>query len=113
MAESFFAIITKSHLYKNLPNIYKATPNPNNSSYNHLTFNITSLSEYIEVINVLRTSIRSANNNDGDLIFRGMADHRWELLPSIARQTLVTEETEYKMVKELMLLYPKKGKKNG
>ena len=35
-----------------------------------------------------------------------MADHRWELLPSIARQTLITEETEYKMVKELMLLYP-------
>ncbi|MBQ9709298.1 MAG: FRG domain-containing protein [Clostridia bacterium] len=106
MAESFFEIITQSHLYKNLPDTYKKTTNFNNSSYNHLTFNITSLSEYIEVINVLRTSIQSANNNDGDLIFRGMADHQWELLPSIARQTLVTEETEYKMVKELMLLYP-------
>ena len=36
-----------------------------------------------------------------------MSDHRWQLLPSIARQTLITEETEYNMVKELMLLYPK------
>ena len=45
--------------------------------------------------------------NEGDLIFRGMSDHRWQLLPSIARQPLITEETEYNMVKELMLLYPK------
>ena len=105
MSESFVKIIQNSYFYKHLPNSYKIPPLPN-TSYNHLTFNIKSLSEYIDVINVYRSAVQKSKNNNGELIFRGMADHRWELLPSIARQTLITEETEYKMVKELMLLYP-------
>ena len=106
MYESFVQTIIKSRLYKKLPDTYKATTNRNNYFYNHLTFNITSLSEYIEVINMLRVIAKNSKNNEADLIFRGMSDHRWELLPSIARQALITEDVEYKMVKELMLLYP-------
>ena len=100
MYESFIQAIIESRLYKELPDTYKATKNPNNYSYNHLTFNITSLSQYIEIINILKTVHKKHKYNEGDLIFRGMSDHRWQLLPSIARQTLITEETEYNMVKE-------------
>ena len=106
MSESFIQAVLKSQLYKNLPERYKVTPDLCNTSYNHLTISITSLSEYLEIINILRVVANRSKNHEGDLIFRGMADYRWELLPSIARQTLFTEETEYNMVKELMLLRP-------
>lgn len=107
MYESFTQAIIKSRLYKELPDTYKTTKHPKNYSYDHLTFNITSLSEYIEIINIFKIVHKRHKYNERDLIFRGMSDHRWQLLPSIARQTLITEETEYNMVKELMLLYPK------
>ena len=107
MGESFIQTISKSGLYKKLPDIYKSKSNSIRSAYSHLSFNIRSLSEYLEVINTIRVAVNNSKNNEDDLIFRGMSDHRWQLLPSIARQTLITEKTEYNMVKELMLLYPK------
>ena len=103
MSQSFVKNITKNSAYKNLSRQYKIPLDECNPKYSHLTFRVTSLSQYIDVINILKLA---SKKDRGDLIFRGMADHRWELLPSIARKTLITEETEYKMVKELMLLYP-------
>ena len=106
MNEFFTQAVAKSQLFKSIPEKYKVAPDKNKSPYNHLTFNVASLSEYLEIINILRVAAKKSKNNEGDLIFRGMADYRWELLPSIARQTLLIEETEYSMVKELILLRP-------
>ena len=103
MNQSFVKSITRNRLYQKFPEQYKVALDACHPEYSHLTFRVTSLSQYIDVINIFKSV---SNKDRGDLIFRGMADHRWKLLPSIARKTLITEETEYKMVKELMLLYP-------
>ena len=103
MVESFSENISKTCAYKALPDMYKVPLNECHPLYSHQTLRITSLSEYIEVVSVIKSAAKKGKT---DLVFRGMADHRWELLPSIARQTLITEQTEHKMVNELMLLYP-------
>lgn len=103
MNEDFINKIANSDLYQDLPNTYKVPIELCDPLYPHLTFQVASLSQYMEIISVLKTATKNVEN---DLVFRGMADHRWELLPSIARQTLVIEQTEHKMVSELMRLYP-------
>lgn len=103
MKDGFVNNISKSNSYKTLSDTYKVPSELCHPNYPHITFKITSLSEYLEVINVIKST---SSKNESDLIFRGMTDYSWELLPSIARQTLVHEPTEHKMVNELMLLYP-------
>ena len=103
MDEPFVDILTKSSLYKKLSDTCKVPLNKCHPCYPHLTFKITSLSQYVEVINVIKMA---SITSEGDMIFRGMADYRWALLPSLARHTLVIGQVEHKMVRELLLMYP-------
>ena len=98
MTEDFLKNISRTRSYEALSGTFKVPLNECHPLYPHLTFNITSLWQYMEVVSVIRSAVKKVGN---DLVFRGMADHRWELLPSIARQTLITEQTEHKMVKEI------------
>lgn len=103
MDSSFVKKIANARLYKALPNTYKVPLNICQPGYKHLTLKVTSLSQFVETVKIIRLA---SEKLEGDVIFRGMADYRWDLLPSIARQTLITEPTEHKIVKELLLLYP-------
>lgn len=100
--EPFAKNIAESRSYASLLDAYKVSAEECHPLYPHITMKVENLSQFIEIISVIKSSTREM---EGDLIFRGMADHRWELLPSIARQTMIIEP-EQQMVKELMLLYP-------
>ena len=53
--------------------------------YDHTTFKIESLSDYIQLVETLSFSF--SKNPGGDLLYRGMADSQWWLLPSILRNS--------------------------
>ena len=52
--------------------------------YDHITFSITSLSDYITLISAFSTL--KEKNPDMDLVYRGSSDYRWKLEPSLVRR---------------------------
>ena len=72
------------------------------SYYNHFTIRVSSLSEYIDVINRL-TRIATRKLID-PLIFRGHTDSssNYKLIPTLARTDKTTEEIEHDMVMEMI-----------
>lgn len=59
------------------------TTEPTDNYYDHITFSVGSLSEFTTLIEVF-TEL-SQPDSAQDLLYRGMADSRWELLPSLMR----------------------------
>lgn len=73
--------------------------------YQHFTFSVRSVSEYLDVIKLL-TSLEYDSPDSDIIVFRGMSDYSWDLMPSIARLDLRDESTEHEMVYEFMTLRP-------
>lgn len=71
--------------------------------YDHLTFCIASLTEFINVIQFLQEKAVIPN---AEYVFRGMNDYSWELVPSIARRKMGTDPLENQMVFEMSTLRP-------
>lgn len=74
-------------------------------NYQHFTFSISSISEYLDVVKCL-TSQKSDRLSSDTMVFRGMSDYRWDLIPSIARSDFRDDSTEHEMVNEFMTLRP-------
>ncbi len=58
---------------------------PTDNYYDHTTFSVRSLSEYVELIQAF-TSLNKKTPYL-ELFYRGMADYRWELVPSLVRRS--------------------------
>lgn len=69
--------LIKKHKLKGL------TIEPTDPYYDHITFSVNSLSEFITLIEALVELLPP--NSAQNLFYRGMADNRWKLLPSIMR----------------------------
>lgn len=76
-----------------------------NLYYNHPTFCIKNLSEYIQLITII-----SSIGNDGLLgdtvVFRGTADSEYKLLPGLARLKNIEEDTEREMINAFLTRRP-------
>ncbi len=73
--------------------------------YSHPTFYIKNLSEYIQLV----TSISSISKNDllgRTLVFRGMADSDYGLLPGLARLKNAECDTEKELINEFLTHRP-------
>lgn len=73
--------------------------------YAHPTFYIKNLSEYIQLV----TTIASINKDDlpGDtVIFRGMADSQYDLLPGLARLQNAECDTEKELINDFLTHRP-------
>ncbi len=81
---SFTHDISRRKAYQHLNPQLIATEHYKNSAYPHLTFQVNNVTEYLEVID----SISKAKWDDfvnGEIIYRGMANKDWKLIPSLAR----------------------------
>lgn len=76
-----------------------------NSEYPHLTFKINKVSEYLEIVNVL-SQVKHEDFVNGEIIYRGMANKNWKLLPYLGRYKDLSEGQEYNLVKNLLSLRP-------
>lgn len=76
-----------------------------NSEYPHLTFKINKVSEYLEIVNVL-SQVKHEDFVNGEIIYRGMANKNWKVLPYLGRDKDLSEGQEYNLVKNLLSLRP-------
>lgn len=72
-------------------------------NYRHYTFSVSSIPEYLDVVKLLN-SHKWANSDT--MVFRGMSDYKWDLIPSIARSDSRDESAEHEMVNEFLTLRP-------
>lgn len=78
--------------------------------YPHLTFSIDNVAQFLEIISIA-TSINKRILYKPDIIYRGMSDSRYELIPSLARckchdYNFGYLEVEHYMVNEFLSLRP-------
>ena len=74
--------------------------------YNHLTFEISELSDYLKIVNLMQ-------DNDSiywDVIYRGLDNYQFELLPGLGRNLFYLDSAEYEMVHEVLKLRPEEFK---
>lgn len=91
--------------FKELDKRKIVTDEYNNSEYPHLTFKINNVAEYLEIINIL-SRVKDEDFINGEIIYRGMADKNWKLLPSLGRYKDLSDGQEYNLVKNLLSLRP-------
>ena len=90
--------------YKKLPKRNKCELHNTVDTYKHLTFNVSSLSDYIEIIRVLNSKEDNRYYNDS-LVYRGMADYRWNLVSSLERYQ-GDEVAEHHLINEFLTTRP-------
>lgn len=73
--------------------------------YYHTTFVIENLNEFIDVIMGFEKNIRRYKSTIKKMLFRGMANESWELIPSIARKRNL-ELNERELIHEFKYSYP-------
>ena len=59
----------------------------------------------MEIINIL-SRVKDEDFINGEIIYRGMADKNWKLLPSLGRYKDLSDGQEYNLVKNLLSLRP-------
>ena len=95
--------LKRKSAYINLPCQLKASSELIDKHYNHITFTVHSVSDYMDVIRV----IKSSNTFKPTYVFRGMSDYKFKLVPSLARGDLVLQDNaEYCMAREMVTLRP-------
>ena len=70
--------------------------------YKHLTFEITSLTDYLKLINLMQND----ESIYWDVIYRGMDNFEYELLPGLGRYVFYLDSAEYELVHEVLKLRP-------
>ncbi len=105
---SYNTFVTDIKIRKSFKELDKrkiVTDEYNNSEYPHLTFKINNVAEYLEIINIL-SRVKDDDFINGEIIYRGMADKNWKLLPSLGRYKDLSDGQEYNLVKNLLSLRP-------
>lgn len=74
-------------------------------NYQHFTFSVSSISEYLDVVKCL-TSQKCDKLSSDTMVFRGMSDYKWDMIPSIARSDSCDKSAEHEMVNEFITLRP-------
>lgn len=101
---TFVSDIKAKKAYKSL-DYRNVTSEYSNTAYPHLTFQIDSVVEYLQIVNVLSKAKREDFVN-GEIIYRGMADKDWKLLPSLGRSDDLSDGQEYNLVNNFLALCP-------
>lgn len=73
--------------------------------YNHTTFVINSLSDYIDIILGFNKALGLLNASVYNIYYRGMSDKSWKPIPSLARNRGL-ERNEAKIIDEFRKNYP-------
>ncbi len=76
-----------------------------NYPYYHTTFVVESLNEFVDIIMGFEKNMRRNKSNIEKMLFRGMANESWELIPSIARNRNL-EVNEKELIHEFKYRYP-------
>ena len=97
--DNMFAMITKM---KNLKEMYGIEET--DSPYYHSTFVIENLNEFVDIIMGFEKNIRKIKSTN-KMVFRGMANANWKLVPSIARNRNL-ELKEKELIHEFKYRYP-------
>lgn len=102
---SFVTDIKIRKSFKDLDKRKIVTDEYYNSEYPHLTFKINNVAEYMVIVNIL-SQVKAEDFVNGEIIYRGMADKNWKLLPSLGRYKDLSDGQEYNLVKNLLSLRP-------
>lgn len=100
---SFCNYITSKKSYKNLSSDMKVPHGDQLQEYKHPTFKVKSLSEFLTVINIIKSKPLVGYD---ELCFRGMNNYEWNLLPLLARESTFIDFSESEMVNEMITLRP-------
>ena len=79
--------------------------------YNHITFRIENLSDYLKIMNIINKR-RSPKDMIPSVVFRGMSDYKWKLEPSYEREFPCCEGFENSMIGEMKTLRPEEFSKD-
>lgn len=101
----FVKDIKNKRAYQTLKEKNFIIPAKNADIYPHLTFKISKVSDYLEVVNLL-SKTKYENFVNGEIIYRGMADSSWKLLPSLGRINNLGENQERNLVNNFLVLRP-------
>lgn len=102
---TFVSDIKAKKSFKNLDYHKNVTSEYSNSPYPHLTFKIDNVVEYLEIVTILSKTRREDFVN-GEIIYRGMADKEWKLVPSLERSNDLSDGQEYNLVNNFLALRP-------
>ena len=102
--------IERSRRIKTLSSDMIVSSESRDSYYQHFTVRVKTLSEYIEIINLLNRICEHSLSNR--IIYRGHSDasSNYKLMPTLGRIKNLNEHTENDMVTELMTLRPEEFK---
>lgn len=70
--------------------------------YNHLTFCVSSLPEFLKIVDLMQNE----NSVYWDVIYRGMNNYQYQLMPGIGRNLFYLDSAEYELVHEILRLRP-------
>lgn len=102
---NFVKDIKSKKAYKELNKCNIVTKDYELSGYPHLTFKISSVVEFLEIVELLSKTKQESFVNS-EIIYRGMADKDWKLLPSLGRYENLDDGIEYNLVNSFLTLSP-------
>lgn len=98
----FIAAIKSRRMYKNLGDYIIES---NNENYPHLTFQVKSVVDYLRIIELL-SKTKYKDYVDEEIIYRGMSDSEWKLIPSLGRCLDLSSGQEFNLVNSFLALRP-------
>lgn len=101
MRELSFAIATEKKVAKD----YDILDIQNDEYYAHPTFRVGNLADYIQLIAAI-SSISGDYIGWDTVIYRGMVDQEYNLLPGLARYNKLQEDGEYKLINDFLTRRP-------
>lgn len=100
--KTFIADIKSRRMYKNLGDYIIES---NNENYPHLTFQVKSVVDYLRIIELL-SKTKYKDYVDEEIIYRGMSDSEWKLIPSLGRCLDLSSGQEFNLVNSFLALRP-------
>ncbi len=99
---TFVADIKSRKMYKNLGDCIIES---NNEDYPHLTFQVKSVVDYLRIIELL-SKTKYENFVGGEIIYRGMSDAEWKLMPYLGRYSDLSDGQEFNLVNSFLAIRP-------
>ncbi len=99
---TFIADIKSRRMYKKLGDCIIES---NNEDYPHLTFRVKSVVDYLRIVELL-SKTKFENFVGGEIIYRGMSDAEWKLMPYLGRYSELSDGQEFNLVNSFLALRP-------